>query len=236
MLGNNTPLPDTEEANRQALQEFRQALEDGSVNLDKMLAANAATVEACATSDATKRLWQQVDDRLFIKSYGLSAKVGQQSFNYIDPVAFDEVDTEKTIYAFGVFGRLQWGDVMGGRSIHAAVELKRSFNENDRTTECRGPDNERTCLEAVFGPPRAQNDFIARLEYADVTDIELIGGQKLAYRVNVNYDIDNDIFGIDAPIFLYRDSNNLGAGFRAGWRDDTDDLRIGFFISRKFSL
>lgn len=208
------------------------------LSIDKLLPTDMGTALACLPADATRNLWApEKDDGLsWTKSYGASATIGQEDFDFTELATFEAMKVTETTYAFSVFGRIERTNSQGGTSLTAAIKLQHAFKENDKSTECRDPDEMATCIEAVFGPPVAQDDFIATLSYATEFGNPVFGDQPIAIMVNTSYDIDNDVFGIDAPVFLYRGNENLGAGIRAGWRSDTEDFQVGFFVSQKFSL
>jgi len=208
------------------------------LSIGKLLPTDMGTALACLPADATRSLWapEKDNDLPWTRSYGASATIGQEDFNFTELATFEAMKVTETTYAFSVFGRLERTNKRGGTSLTAAIELQHAFKENEKSTECRDPDDMATCMEAIFGPPLAQDDFIAKLSYATEFGNPVFGDQPIAVIVNTSYDIDNDVFGIDAPIFLYRDDKNLGAGIRAGWRSDTEDFQVGFFVSQKFSL
>lgn len=205
-------------------------------DLDNVLTAEAAVIEACNQSQAVASVWNISEDKLKVTTFGGSAKIGQEDFGFKDMVSFQDVEVSKTTYAFSAFARFQKGNDLGGRSLNLAVEFQHAFKDNDPSTVCRDPDDMATCVEAVFGPPQAEDSFVAKASYAHVLGFKVFGDKPAALSLNANYNIDNDIWGLEAPVFLYRDDKNLGAGVRAGWRSDTDNFEVGFFVSQKFSL
>lgn len=231
--------------------ELQQLINDGQLpaytdkaglafqSVDKLLPTDEGTVIACMPKTAARDFWipAESDDLPWIHSFGASATIGQEDFSYTDVVTFGAQTATETTYAFSAFGRLERGNDLGGTSISAAIELQHAFKENDPSTVCRDPDDMATCVEAVFGPPQAEDSFVAKVSYASVLKgITILGDKPVALSLNANYNIDNDVWGLEAPVFLYRDDKNLGAGVRAGWRSDTDNFEVGFFVSHKFSF
>lgn len=220
--------------------EMTASIADGTYTLDQLLAANETTALKCGAPQAVLNLWSNPDqnrDKQWIKTFGGNAKIGQEDFSFRDAITFQDMNVTETTYAFSAFGRFERGNDLGGTSISAAIELQHAFKDNDPSTVCRDPDDMATCVEAVFGPPQAEDSFVAKVSYASVLKgITVLGNKPVALSLNANYNIDEDIWGLEAPVFLYRDDKNLGAGIRGGWRSDTDNFEVGFFVSQKFSL
>jgi len=53
----------------------------------------------------------------------------------------------------------------------------------------------------------------------------------------LRFEAEDDVFAVDAPVFLWHDANrSLSGGIRAGWRDDTKDFEIGLFVTTPFEF
>ncbi len=225
---------------------YNTILESGDLNLQSLLAADAALVETCAPGvfdqywrNHISSAWREggYNQPGWAKTFGVGAKLGQEEFTFKDIASFEDMAINETTYAFNAFARLERGNDLGGQSLSASVELQHAFKENNASTECQNPEDLTTCVEAIFGPPQAQDSFVAKVSYSSVLkEIVLMGSQPIAFSLNANYNIDEDIWGLEAPVFLYRNDENLGAGVRAGWRSDTDNFEVGFFVSQKFSF
>ncbi|HYJ31031.1 MAG TPA: hypothetical protein VEW25_11910, partial [Allosphingosinicella sp.] len=58
-----------------------------------------------------------------------------------------------------------------------------------------------------------------------------------ALELRGTYDINNDVVGIEAPIYLFQAGDgNLRGGIRFGWDSEEDDVRAAVFIGVPFDL
>jgi hypothetical protein len=59
----------------------------------------------------------------------------------------------------------------------------------------------------------------------------------VAAALTATYDFEKNTTGIELPIyFVANDKGALAGGIRFGWRDDTDDVTVGLFVGKAFSV
>jgi hypothetical protein len=87
-----------------------------------------------------------------------------------------------------------------------------------------------SCVTGSFGEPDHQRK---QLGYVALRGLIAGFGVSLKYT----HDFENNVNGVDMPLYLFRNKNdNLTAGLRFGWNDDSNDLQAGVFVGSGFKL
>lgn len=208
-------------------------------NLENLVSADSVLVNSCAAEFAQSAIATEAIENSWETwrwQWGATAEIGQEDFSFLDATTFQQMEENRTTYAFGIAGSYLRTTEKTGQAFTAGVDLRHSFEQAEETMMCTDPDDESTCITGRFGAPTAQDTFVAKLEWKNQTNFKIMGDNNLSYTISANYDIDKDVFGVEMPLFLYQDKEGLGAGIRAGWRSDEDEFIIGFFFGQKFSL
>jgi hypothetical protein len=83
--------------------------------------------------------------------------------------------------------------------------------------------NAQRCKEGFLGPPGAIDKNLATLEYR-------FAGKKIGFLLKGTYDFEDDIYGVELPVYLTKQEGKFNGGFKLGWRDDTDDVTLAVFV------
>ena len=167
-------------------------------------------------------------------SYGGSATAGYETFSFLDPMTFNKDEEKKTPWGVKAF----IGVMFPKHSIMLALgaEYREEFKSSKSQTFCEPPDIDglQECKTGAFSAPKENNKSIVYLEGRSFLKF---GTKRTGFSIKTAYDFENEVFAVDAPIYLFQDAKkNFTGGVRFGWRDDTDETVIGVFVGSKFSL
>lgn len=198
--------------------------------------------EDCARSDFKKTEdeagWKRRYQDLFYKGpaiyWGLSGKTGRKQFEFYDGATLAKLEEHRKVWSVSAFAALQ---PMGrGRPRNtlfvARYEHQRGYEDADSEVRCppsAGPDPV-GCIEGAIGAPVLKTRDLISLELRQRTS-------NFALAVTGAYDANNDVWSIDAPVYLSKlGGDDLVSGVRIGWRSDTDAVRASFFVSKAFDM
>ena len=167
-------------------------------------------------------------------SLGGEARIGYEEFSFFDADSLAEEKDEKAPTSFKVFGGINPRGSLVLLSL--GWEHQRGYKAAKTETVC--PPSEEpdagflTCKTGALGPPLDDDKDLVFLETR-----ALLGKKPIGVTLRATYDLEDDVLGLELPIFLARDDEgNLRGGVRLGWRDDTEDLSVGVFVGSAFSL
>lgn len=169
--------------------------------------------------------WQPNANAFF---YGGAAKVGYKRFDFNDATTLAESHDSKTPWSVSAYVALYPRGPQ--RLITLSVEHVDTWKDADTKTLCPAGTAPVVCIQGALGGPVHKKSDLISLE---------IRQKFAAFAVAplVTYDAKDDIWGIEAPIYLITDAKGgLSGGVKFGWRSDDDDLRVGVFVSKPFSV
>lgn len=195
---------------------------------DAKVSCGAGAVETYAPelkSDFLDLIWGKAP---VAWGWGGAAKVGDQSFEYIDATAFKTRTDNETGWSLKLYGsvqRLKDQDLFG-----ISYARERAWNAQDDTILCPGGGGPVTCLHGAAGPPKMAETDVFQVEYRRRFE-------SFAFAVNLSHKSEDDVSAIDVPIYLTPDDkDSLIGGIRLGWRSDKDEVTAAIFVGKPFSL
>jgi hypothetical protein len=175
----------------------------------------------------------QVRDWLLMTN--LNASIGIEDFKFRSPVTFTRDERRRTSHAasasLGLLTASNRTFIAGG------FEYRRRYKAPDEQIFCPAPvgPGPTECTQGVFAPPTRQTEF--NLFVVGRTLFRFGQGMPIAAEIRATYDANNDVFGVEAPIYFFQDGNGgLRGGFRIGWDSEHDDVRGSVFIGVPFDL
>lgn len=163
---------------------------------------------------------------------GGSGAVGYEEFDYLDSTSYEQKDSNETPWSIGAhFG---FAPPIQDTPVFITIGYNYQESYRDQNTSIICPDSggnaSATCISGSFGEP---NKTEKQLSYIELRG--LVSG--IGISIKYTYDFENETSGLDMPIYLYRNkSNDLNAGIRFGWNDDSDDFQAGVFAGTSFKL
>jgi hypothetical protein len=198
-----------------------------------------------AASQCDERLYDRVTDRQLrsriaetyfgsrpLYLWSIAAAVASDNFKTLN-LALEEDSTRKTMSAFGV----DFGAVLPSylTSVVVGYRLQNGY-ESDKATQatiCQPvPDSTALkCKQGFFGPPKSADKSVLSI------DVRHQFGSALAMTFKASRDFEEDVTGLDLPIYILRSKEGaFSGGIRFGWRSDTHDVVGGIFVTTDFSL
>lgn len=166
---------------------------------------------------------------------GIEGAVGQKKYEFLDIPTFTEGSDGKTSYGASAYVGLIGHD--GTWSIKAKGSYSKKYQAQDETTICQPvPGGAQTkCLTGAGGRPVDKESSKVSLELRRLLELGTMG-LKIGIAPDVTYDVGDDEYSIDLPIYLAPDKDgNLTGGIRVGYRSDMNDFGIGLFVGLPFS-
>lgn len=222
--------------------------------------ANGMSAAECRTSYENPRPGAPISTREFIATYlgedaaldfdedgfadvgfigGLTASLNYADFEFRDIGTGEEVDQSKV--GFGIGGHLGLVFPNDNNSVIAAYEFQRSYKAADDEAFCPDDDDiEGSVLRCPIGPagePSVRTAHLASLEFRHG------GAGDFAIAPRFTYDIHEDRYGIDVPIYLVSSKDGgLTGGIRLGYLSEDEDEEedeefiFGLFVDVPFSI
>ena len=169
--------------------------------------------------------------------WGIEGSIGYKRFDYIDPVALTLHDTGKVQGAAKLFFAYYPRPV--ATAITGSIAYQRGYEAADAVTLCPAPvgPGPVTCVSGSPGAPERSDGLLISLGLKH----RFFGSDgaplALAAAPLVTYDALDEVWGVDVPIYFFRnDKAGLTGGVRGGWRSDDKKVRFGVFIGAAFSV
>lgn len=160
--------------------------------------------------------------------WGVTATVAHQEFDYLETATLAKRSDEKTGWSVKASFAVQ--PVTWPALFVVAYERQNDWKAQKETILCPGGGGPVTCVKGAGGPPADDDKDIVSAEYR-----QRFGG--FAMSMKVSQDFNNDVTGIDLPIYLVPNKDKaLIGGLRLGWRSDTDDVTASVFVGTPFSF
>ena len=168
---------------------------------------------------------------------GVEASVGINDFEWIDPITFLPQKKRHTDWGVAIHGTMFLGGLE--TAITGSAAYQRAFEAAEEQQLCpAGSTNAADCVTArLAAPGRNENLLLSvglrhRFLTPDATSA------RLAVAPIVTYDVIDDVWGVDVPVYFVPGANNsLTGGVRFGYRSDRDKkFSIGVFLGTTFDF
>ena len=244
----SAPLPGDSRARIAVIQDARAKCK-AALAADRQAACEAMTYSALeeagyVPADVRKLYADEAFLNGRVWTFGFTASVGHDEFDYRDPADFTSSSVQRTPYAASAsFGLLP------KRAFHylgAGLEFKQEYAAAKARTLCQAPPatGPQECVTASFARPERERTFDAFAVSRWRAELPVAGGLPLGIELKGAYDFEKEVFGLGGSIYLVGDDKGaLRGGLRAGWQSDDDDpdtqddnFTIGVFVGAPFSL
>ena len=170
--------------------------------------------------------------------WGLDASVGRKNISFLDLANFTSVNAEGTTYEVGLYKGL--ADRAGNWSARARIARSRSYKPQSSIEVCQ-PINGGPQLQCLSGPNGRAKEVSSFQVSGEFRTLFTVGSGSGAFNAAVapliTYDIDENEFALDVPLYLApRKDGALNGGVRIGYRSDKDEIGIGLFVGVPFSV
>lgn len=160
-----------------------------------------------------------------------SAEIGKKPLSFRNPNDIsDKTDVNRTV--FNLAASVLYAPRLDGKlALISGVELERNYKLPDKEIRCPAGatvDPTIQCFNAAFGPPKRETSktLFGAIRYNIGSKILPISGEFRIAKA-----IGNSEWGIEAPLYLLRDSKgNLNGGLRVGYDSEKDDVFFGVFV------
>lgn len=169
-------------------------------------------------------------------SVAFSGKVEFQDFKFVDPTSLAKMKDDKTSWSAGLNLTKYFRASPTAVTFGGAYE--RAWKSADKKILCPVPSGPTPveCVDSPDAPPTLEDGFklSANLRTRFFAGDEL---SNFAISPKVTYDVTNDVFGAELPIYLVPDKDGgLVGGVKVGYRSDTDDVVFGIFVGTAFGI
>jgi hypothetical protein len=168
-------------------------------------------------------------------AFGIEGSIAPKSYTYFNQDTLDKkINSSETDYSLSVFYRQTFGAIPN-KSWTFGARYENNFNESGVQNICSllavgGTDQ--VCSDKRIGAPTETEKTVLFLDYG-----RRFMSNKGAMRLKVSRDLDNDITGVELPVWYVRDDKGaLSGGVQFDWNDMEDDLGISVFIATPFEL
>jgi hypothetical protein len=196
-------------------------------------------VYAMETYDPTNfRFFQGQTPTPAATDYGIEATVGFNDFEWFDRVALVPREERRTDWSVAAHvARYLPGS---HTALTGSISYQRAFEAADEVRVCPAgtTDPEAECPNMrTAGPTRNEN-----LRLAAGVRHRVLGADgnlgNLAVAPIVTYDVIDDVFGVDVPIYYTPDEDGgLNGGIRFGYRSDRENkFSVAFFVGTTFDV
>lgn len=173
-----------------------------------------------------------------VTDWGLDATVGINDFEWIDPVTFGPQRDRRVDWS--VAGHVT--HFFPGRQLAAtfSASYQRAYEAVEERLICppNVVDPATQCMTARASAPNRNENFLisAGFRYRLIDANGDLG--RFAIAPVVNYDVIDDVWGIELPIyFIPGDNNSLTGGIRLGWVSNREDeFTASVFVGTTFNF
>lgn len=187
-------------------------------------------------------LWSAKPDgdcRDTFRVYAATATIGSEEFEFFDSMSLAKSKQDET--EFSVELSATFLRIPSSAFLRAAYRRERVFKASPNQLFCQplAPSAVLTCQNLSGGPPVKKNRDILSIEARKRVLALQNTTSPISFGISpkVSYDLEDDVLGIDVPIYFIPDKDgNLTGGLNIGWRDDTNDLAVGIFVGSTFTI
>jgi len=220
----------------EAVQAVVKAHEDALKECDDPAAGPQVQIDRYLTDRDVQRYTHFIRPR-GIRQYGFELSVGRNNFEFVDPATLAE-DSERHIQWSGR-GFYTWYPGGSKTAISLSAGYERAYEAADEETFCPANPNNIVirCISARGAPPELNESLLLSL---GVRHQVTHGGRlrNVAIAPLVTYDVLDDVWGVDVPVYFIPDGDNgLTGGIRFGYRSDRDSkFSVGIFVGAAFNF
>lgn len=175
----------------------------------------------------------EFDEQLFkptgaISIFNLNAKVGTKAFDFVDAGTLAQLSDRKT--SWSAAASMTWYFLSNSSLVTVTAKQQEAYEDQDEATLCpAGAGPVLKCVTAAVGAPSKVTRSLVAAEVRR-------GFGSYAIAATATYDVKNDVYGVEVPIYLIPgDKGALTGGLKVGWRSDTKDVTAGVFVGKAFS-
>jgi hypothetical protein len=157
-------------------------------------------------------------------------KVGRQQFKFVQPPSFIDEKVSHNSYA-GVASFAVLTNKLG--LLRAGYEYQSVYEPEDKSEVCTPIDGSTSlrCRDISIGPPTKKISNIVQFE------ARKFFSSLLAVNPSINYDVKDDIWGLQLPIYFFQSKQGgLNGGVAIGWRSDEKEIIVKAFVGELFTL
>ena len=167
--------------------------------------------------------------------YGIDATVGINDFEWVDPTTLLPQKKRHTDWAVAA----HIAHYLAGTAITGSVAYQRAYKAAEEGTICPPASTDPAdCVQARGAAPTRDKNLLisAGLRH------RFVGGDgnllNLAVAPEITYDVIDDIWGVDVPVYVVPDKEGgLTGGIRFGYRSDRDNkFSVGLFVGTTFGF
>lgn len=180
-----------------------------------------------ARRDALKSL--SFLDKGFLQGFSIKGAVAYKKFDYFDATAEKQKDTELSRSLTAAYVATK-----GGFRVAFGLTLQQDFKDSSvvgqKCVELEDAEGLESCQSLPVGAPKDDDELIVRLELRQLWT-------NWAVSPTLAFNLENDVTGIDVPIYFLRDDKKrFTGGARVGWRSDDDELVASVFVTKPLSF
>ena len=178
-------------------------------------------------------------EKTYSWQWGIEGSIAPDSYKFVEESNQDKsLSSSDTDYSLELFYRRSLGAIPY-QTWTAGVRYEKTFDQSAEQNICQSFDSDGStlsCSNKRIGAPEESEQTIVFLDYGRRFLTE-DNKEKGGIRVKISRDLDNDISGIEVPIWFVRDQNDaLMGGVQLDWNDKTDDVGISIFVATPFDL
>lgn len=154
--------------------------------------------------------------------WGASGKVGQEDFEYYDPVTLAKLSDHRTGWSLKAYYAMKPLDEE--RLFTVQYEHQLAWEGQEEKILCPAGGGAADCVKGAPGKPTRVEKDIVSAEYR-----QRVGGS--AFALNLSYDARNEVAAVGLPIYLTTNGEGrFVGGVRFDWRSDTGEAKAAVFV------
>jgi len=166
-----------------------------------------------------------------VNIWGIKAKYGRENFAFNKSDSLEADDVTKSPWSITAYKYWKTGNSMWG----LGAEYQESFVSASSSTICTPieiPSNAQKCADYIFGEPVNQRRKLVFGEFRWAN-----WDYNVAVAPKITYDFETDETGIQVPIYMLRNENDvLTGGISLGWQSETDEITASLIVGAPFSF
>ena len=189
--------------------------------------------------ESGKALKKALEEAVFVNKpfrfMGVDATYGRKQFDALNRTDFVVSSVDRDEWEVGAYYGIIGPDV--DWSVRGRVVYGQSYEAPDDAQICRMSDQsmDQDCIMGPDGEPTRKRTGLISVEGRKL--FNLAENQRFAVAPQVTYDIDEDDFRFELPVYLSPDEKgNLTGGIKFGYTTDEDELVVGLFVGAPFSV
>jgi hypothetical protein len=163
-----------------------------------------------------------------MKSWGVNARAGYDTFDYLDTATLAERSVDKSSWSAKAFHA--WRRIGQPWIATVSFDHQEGYESVEAANHCPPGGAPTACVEGSLGAPKKIQKDILAAEYRRIFN-------NFSVSTTLQYDANNDVWAAEVPFYLTRNKDgDFTGGVKLGWRSDTDEFTAGVFVGTAFSL